>query len=190
MTNKKNKEEQVIEEGDVGEMPAEILDGSVRVVDSEGNPLPNVIPVEDYEVDENGDVERLATRTAGSRFANTMKDDELAPVDYFISIGHPMSPKVISGERAAGLFYIDEHPGQDVIHIMVLGVATRRTYWDPSKRPPNGEVLCKSMDGIRGVGNPGGFCRECRFMYLVLAPTRLPVKMRSLALSPGYLRYS
>ena len=134
-----------------------------KVVDEDGQILENIAPVEDYEVSEEGQVERYDTRTAGTRFSRSMKDDDLAPLDFYIKVGHPMSPKVISGERKAGAFFIDEHSSLDEITIVPLGVANRRTYWNPATKPPHGEVLCKSLDGTKGEGNPGGYCSECKF---------------------------
>jgi hypothetical protein len=72
------------------------------------------------------------------------------------------SPEVTSGEGKAGQWYLQGHGPTDEVVFTVLGASRFRELRE-DMNIPNARTLCKSVDGIVGVGAPGGLCAKCPF---------------------------
>jgi hypothetical protein len=70
------------------------------------------------------------------------------------------SPEVSNRQGQVGQWFLEGHGAVDAVEIAILGVSRFRELREDMS-VPNARTLCRSNDGVIGVGAPGGICKTC-----------------------------
>jgi hypothetical protein len=75
----------------------------------------------------------------------------------FIRLAQGLTPEVAAGTAKPGQWILPDGQLAETVTAVIMGMRKTRMLRD------NNEIVCRSMDGLVGVGNPGGSCEACPF---------------------------
>lgn len=137
---------------------------STRAVNTRGiDDIPGVKPVTGREMvpaDQMIEEEQTVNMSRGglSVYNQTPALDSSDVLIPKLRLAQGLTPEVQSGDAKPGQWLLTgEEPFQDIV-VIPVGLARRRELRDPDSRS---SILCRSGDGISGVGDPGGNCATC-----------------------------